>query len=440
MVNVMLIGHGGREHAIAEALKRGGATLSAYMGKENPAIYDMCEGRAKVDTLDNFEGMVEFAQQNLVNFVVVGPEAPLANGITNALQAKDLKVVGPTVECAQLESSKIFTRNLMKKYEISSNPKFKEFSSMEGLEEYIDEVGKEDVVVKPDGLTGGKGVKVWGDHLNSKQEILDYCQKILDNKGKFIIEEKLDGEEFTYICFVDGKKLVGTPLVQDNKRAYEGDKGPNTGGMGSYSMADHLMPFFTKEDVEYAHSEMQEVINAVAKETGEEYKGVLYGQFMKTKKGIKLVEFNIRFGDPEAMNVLPIMKDNFVEVCQEILEGNLRDNIEFEKKATVVKYCVPDGYPVDPQSDEEVIIDKEALDEIGARIYYASVYRKNEKIYTTTSRAIALVGIADSLEEAEKIAEKGTSIVKGKLFHRTDVGSQALLDERAKHMEELLKD
>ncbi|MHA1647987.1 MAG: phosphoribosylglycinamide synthetase C domain-containing protein, partial [Promethearchaeota archaeon] len=224
-----------------------------------------------------------------------------------------------------------------------------------------------------------------------------------------------------------------------NKRAYNGDKGPNTGGMGSYSMQNHLMPFISSEDVKYANNQMKQVIDAVAKETGTQFKGFLYGQFMKTKKGLKIVEFNIRFGDPEAMNILPIMNSNFVKICQQILDGNLSGPLEFEKKATVCKYLVPEGYPVKPIAHSEINIDEEAISKLGAKLYYASVSEEEGKIYTSTSRAIAILGIADTLDEAEKIAEDATKFIHGALFHRTDIGTQEVLNNRINHMKLILK-
>jgi phosphoribosylamine--glycine ligase len=305
---------------------------------------------------------------------------------------------------------------------------------MAGIKEYINEIGKENVVVKPDGLTGGKGVKVWGDHLFKEADIYEYAEEIFSKKGRVIIEERLDGEEFTFMCFIDGKHVVGSPLVQDNKRAFNDDKGPNTGGMGSISMADHLLPFVTKDDVEYARKQMELVIDAVKKDTGSEYKGILYGQFMKSNKGIKLIEFNIRFGDPEGMNVLPLMKTSFVSVCQQILAGNLTNSVEFEHKATVCKYLVPDGYPDNPKDHAEIVVDEEGLQKLGVRLFYASVSEENGKIYTSSSRTIGILGIADSIENAEKLAERGCGLVKGPLFHRTDIGTQPLINRRIQHM------
>jgi len=438
MVNCLIVGHGAREHAIAEALVRGGAELYAFMSFKNAGLDDLSKGRIKIHSETDFQEIISFSKSKNIDFAIVGPEAPLCVGIVDALEKGGIPCASPKIEAAQLEGSKIFMRGLLTKYKIPSNVKSKKFNSMEGVEEYIKDNGEEAIVVKPDGLTGGKGVMVYGDHLFSKRDIIDYCQELIDKRNPFILEEKLDGEEFTLQAFVDGKNVVGSPLVQDHKRAYEDDKGPNTGGMGSYSMEDHLMPFITKDDVDNALNDMKNVIAALKTETGVEYKGPLYGQFMKTASGNKLIEFNARFGDPEAMNVLPLLKTNFVDICWGIINGNLTSNIEFEKMATVCKYLAPEGYPVSPKKDELVIIHQEKLKQIGARPYYASVYREGSKIFTTTSRAMGILGIAETLEKAEQIAENGVNCIEGKLFHRKDVGTMKLLQKRIDHMNSIL--
>jgi phosphoribosylamine--glycine ligase len=439
MVKVLIIGHGAREHVIGETLVRDGAALYAFMSSKNAGLEDLSQGRIKIHSEMDFKEIIDYIKLNNIDFVVVGPEAPLVVGIVDAIEKIGTPCIGPKIEAAQLEGSKIFTRGLLEKYKIISNIRSKSFNSMENVESYLKELGVENTVVKPDGLTGGKGVKVYGDHLHSKQDILFYCQTLVKQKSPFIIEEKIEGEEFTLQTFVDGRHVVGTPLVQDHKRAYEDDTGPNTGGMGSYSMEDHLMPFITQNDVDEALEDMKKVVAAVKAETGVEYKGFLYGGYMKTVKGIKLIEFNSRLGDPEAMNVLPILKTDFIDVCMGIINGNLKSNIEFENKATVCKYLAPEGYPGSPKKDELVKIDKNKLKQVGARYYYSSVYRKDDEIYTTTSRAIGVVGIANDLESAEKIAEQGIGCISGKLFYRKDIGTSKLLKKRIDHMNSLLK-
>ncbi|MHA1149059.1 MAG: phosphoribosylamine--glycine ligase [Promethearchaeota archaeon] len=434
MVNCLVVGHGAREHVIGEALVNSGALLYAFMSSKNAGLEDLSKGRIKVHSETDFKEIVQYCRGNNIDFVIIGPEAPLCVGIVDALEKSGIPCVGPAIEAAQLEGSKIFTRKLLEKYKIASNIESRMFNSMDGVESYIKDMGEENIVVKPDGLTGGKGVKVFGDHLFSKKDILEYCEELIGQNSMFLLEEKCDGEEFTLQTFVDGKNVIGSPLVQDHKRAYENDEGPNTGGMGSYSIEDHLMPFIEQNDVDDALEDMKKVVAAVKAETGVRYKGFLYGQFMKTANGIKLIEFNARFGDPEAMNILPLLNTNFVDICQSIIDGNLSNNVEFEKKATVCKYLAPEGYPIAPKKDELVKINKEKMKEIGAKYYYASVYREGDNIFTTTSRAIGVLGIADNLETAENIAEQGVGCVDGKLFHRKDVGSMRLLQKRINHM------
>ncbi len=435
---MLIIGHGAREHVIGEALVRGGADLFAFMSFKNAGLEDLSK-TIKIHSETDFKEIIDFCSEMNIDFAVIGPEAPLVVGIVDALERAEIPCVGPKIEAAQLEGSKVFTRELLEKYKIHSNIQSKMFDSMEGLDKFIKSMGEENIVVKPDGLTGGKGVRVYGDHLFSNQDILVYCQKLIDQRSRFIIEEKCDGEEFTLQTFVDGKNVIGTPLVQDHKRAYNDDKGPNTGGMGSYSMENHLMPFISQSDVNEALEDMKKTIAAVKSETSVEYKGFLYGQFMKTASGIKLIEFNSRLGDPEAMNVLPLLKGNFVDICWAIINGNLTRNFEFERKATVCKYLAPEGYPTSPKRDELIKVDKKKLKDIGARYYYASVYRKEGNIYTTSSRAMGVLGIANSLEEAEKIAEEGVGCIKGRLFHRNDVGTKKILQKRIDHMNLILK-
>ncbi|NMC06840.1 MAG: phosphoribosylamine--glycine ligase [Candidatus Lokiarchaeota archaeon] len=437
MVKVMLVGNGAREHAIAEALVNSGAELRAFMNKKNPGIARLANGNVKIDNLENFELATKFAAG--CDFIVVGPEAPLVVGIANAFDSAGIPCVGPAIDAAQLEGSKVFTRTLLKKYKNPINIEFSTFKSFDDIPSYVDQIGMENVVVKPDGLTGGKGVKVFGEHMKRKDDIFDYAREIFNQGGRVVIEERLDGEEFTLQTFVDGKSILPTPLVQDHKRAFENDEGPNTGGMGSYSMQDHVMPFVSKADVEYALEHMKLAIASLKQETGTAYKGFLYGQFMKTRKGVKLVEFNARFGDPEAMNVLPIMTTSFTSLCEGIIDGTLgKMKTEFKPVATVVKYLVPAGYPDKPASNQPIKVDEDGLEKIGARYYYASVNQKDDgTVLTSSSRTIGILGIASTIEAAEAIAEKGTTLVSGNLYHRKDIGGKELLQKRIDHVKKI---
>lgn len=432
---VLLIGSGAREHALADALAAGGAELYAYMQLLNPGIKRIAK-RFAVGKADDTAAAVKFAKENSVEIAMIGPEAPLAAGIVDELRKAGIKCVGPTKEHAQLETSKAFTRQLVKKYGIEGGIKFRAFNNQNRneIESYLTELGS--YVVKPDGLTGGKGVKVFGEHLHSNSEALGYCNEILETHPAVVVEEKLEGEEFSLQTLTDGNGgFLHFPAVQDHKRAFDNDTGPNTGGMGSYSDSNHLLPFLNEKDVEDAKKTTEEVAAAIKKEIGSAYVGVMYGGFMKTASGIKLLEYNARFGDPETMNIMPLLRTSFVEVCKATVEGRLAGlKVELERKATVCKCVVPEGYPDNP------VTGRITVPEGGkALVYYANVEEKNGGIYTTKSRAVGLVGMAGTIQEAERIAEEAASKVQGKVFHRKDIGTDKLLQKRVEHMKKVME-
>ncbi|MBL7056029.1 phosphoribosylamine--glycine ligase [Candidatus Woesearchaeota archaeon] len=432
-MNILLVGNAAREHVVAETLKKNSEVkLYSYMKANNPGIASLSE-KIEIGNYSELEKIKKFAKDNGIDFSFVGPEDPLNEGVVDALLEVNVESIGPKKVLAKLETSKSFTRDLLKKYNIEGNPGYKTFTknNITEIQDFFDNL--EEVVIKPDGLTGGKGVKVQGDHFDTKEEALAYCKEVLESHESVIVEEKLDGEEFSFQCLTDGKTVVGTPIAQDHKRAYEDDKGPNTGGMGSYTFEDHLLPFLKKEHVDTALKITQKVADAIKQETGEYYRGVMYGGFILGKNGIKLIEYNARLGDPEAMNVLPLFKTDFVSICKAMISqelGNLK--IEFEKKATVCKYAVPEGYPEAPVKNEKVEVPS-----TNANVYYASVDKKEDGLYMSGSRAIAFVGIADTLEEAEQIAEEAVSSVKGKVFHRKDIGTKELIQKRMDHVNQI---
>ena len=227
------------------------------------------------------------------------------------------------------------------------------------------------------------------------------------------------------------------PLVQDHKRAYEGDVGPNTGGMGSYTDADHLLPFITQEEREQALAILQSIVDAMAEE-GCPYRGTMYGQFMLTVNGPRIIEINARFGDPEAMNVLSLIGDDFEDVCRMMATGTLDRDVRFAEKATVCKYVVPRGYGVKSESGHEISVDEDAVRAAGAVVYYANVDMKDGKLVTGTSRSLGIVGVADTLEEAESNCEAALRNVKcDAMAVRHDIGTRALVQRRVDHMREL---
>jgi len=437
--HILLIGNGAREHALAEALIRSGQNpvLFAYMKANNPGIAQLAKAVCLGDYAD-LAAITDFARTSGAAFAVVGPEDPLQAGVVDALSAVGIPAVGPTKSLARLETSKSFTRNLVAKYGIPGNPRFQVFTSLEGIPEFLQAASG--IVIKPDGLTGGKGVMVQGDHFQGPAEAMQICADILAAHGQVIVEEKLEGEEFSLQCLCDGETVVATPPVQDHKRRFADDKGPNTGGMGSYSCADHRLPFLTEQDVQDGLAITRQVARAIYEETGQFYKGIMYGGFIVTSSGVKLLEYNARFGDPEAMNILPLLRTDFVEVCQAIINGTLdKLPVIFEQKATVCKYVVPRGYGL--PKDHPDAMSTSAKIEVGdvgpARLYFSSVDKRTDGLYMSTSRAIGVVGIADDMQEAEKIAEKAVSAIRGPVAHRSDIGTDTLIQKRIDHMKKI---
>ncbi len=436
-MKILLLGNSAREHIIAETLcKNKSVRLFSYIKAKNPGIISLSK-EFETGEYGDMKKIRIFAEKIKPDFAFIGPEEPLSKGVVDLLKASGIKSVGPAKKLARLESSKSFTRKLMEKYKIEGNPIFKIFDAKNVPEakNFID--GLEMCVIKPDGLTGGKGVKVQGDHFETKKEAFDYCNEVLRTHPYVIVEEKFDGEEFSLMCFTDGKTVVAMPPVQDHKRAFVDDKGPNTGGMGSYSCENHLLPFLTEKDVKQGLEITKKVANALLKETGEYYRGIMYAGLIATKNGVKVVEYNARFGDPEAMNVLAVLETDLAEILQAIVNQALdKVKIKFAKKATVCKYVVPQGYPDNPAKNEKVEIGKIPK---GARIYYASVDKKDDGLYLSSSRGIACVGIAESLEKAEILAEEAAKAVRGKVFHREDIGTKKLIQKKISHMQDVVK-
>lgn len=781
-MNILLIGNGAREHCIAEALtKSGRVELATFAKAKNPGIFALSK-EYQLGNYTDFPAILDFAKRVKPDFAFLGPDDPIADGVADLLLELEIHSVAPLKTVARLESSKSFTRDLVQKYGIPGNPKFKIFYDKNRVSDFLEELGGH-FVIKADGLMGGKGVQVSGEHLFDISEGESYANKCIEKFGRVVIEEKLIGQEFSLMSFVDGMHVVDMVPVQDHKRAFVDDKGPNcysadteiltnngwktfdklkssdnvmtfdpktdvlklekpkkiywmphngkmfhfkhrsidllvtpnhrmlveqrknrrkrfvveardyqgeqyilqtgvwhgedvdyffipefdykfnrkifekrisfktwarflgiylaegciskekkggwrvyvcqnrssanflkikkivtampypvtfekkgfrinstqlakelihfgysyeksvpsyiknaspkiileflkayclgdgdihygkmrfcssskqmvddiqemilklgyssiitkdkrttminplngkryparpiyslemktrkktsirigmkhygcvnykgyvgcvtvstgfvvvrrnnrvaisgnTGGMGSYSDSNHLLPFLTQKDLDEAHAVTEKVAAALVKETGAQFKGIMYGGFMAVKDGIKLIEYNARFGDPEVMNVLPILKTDFVEICETILSGNLdKIKIDFERKATVCKYIVPEGYPDKPRSGEKIEVEEEGKrkKEKGGdlRMYYASVDQKPDGLYLSSSRAIAFVGIADNLEKAEQIAESACGNVKGPVFYRPDIGTKALIEKRMKMMKDL---
>ncbi len=436
-MKILVIGSGAREHIIAKTLSKT-ADVFAYMSKKNPGLVAVSE-KYIVDDESDFDKIVEFAKDNDVDMAFIGPEAPLEKGVVDVLNDNGIDCVGPTAKAAQIETNKAFMRQLFVDYDIDGSLNYGTFYDIDEAYDFIDELDGP-VVVKPIGLTGGKGVKIVGDQLADNQEAKEYVKEIFDQKmsgyAGVVLEELLLGEEYTIQAFVDGKNLVAMPAAQDHPHAFEGNIGPITGGMGSYSDSNHLLPFLSQDEYDESVSIMQQTVDAIAKEE-EPYKGILYGQFMLTRDGPKIIEYNARFGDPEAMNVLALLEDDFAKISKQIVDGTLTD-AKFQNKASVCKYVVPDKYPNTKAADTIVEVDEKAINDNDAQVCYAAVYLDdNDDIRLTSSRAIAVLAVADTIKEAEGTCENAIGYIKGDVYHRSDVATEELLDEKIEHMKEV---
>jgi phosphoribosylamine---glycine ligase len=430
---ILIVGSGAREHAIAAALARSSPSpkLACFSGARNPGIASLSSAYGIGSITDPAE-VVAFALAQHVTMAIIGPEAPLAAGVADALWAVKVPVIGPTQSLARIESSKGFARELLAKHKIPGNPFFQRFASLDGLDKVFARYANRHVI-KDDGLAGGKGVKVCGDHLLSLDDSLAFCRELVARGHSFVVEEKVEGEEFSLMSFCDGKTLRHMPAVHDHKRAYDGDKGPNTGGMGTYTDADHKLPFLQDADIASAQEINQRVAAALATECGAPYQGILYGGFMATHDGVKLIEYNARFGDPESLNLLTLLETDFVGICRAIVDTKLVGcAVSFSPKASVCKYVVPEGYPDNPRKGDGLLLPAELPK--GVTMYLSAVDVKDGQLIATGSRTLAVVGTAATIAAAETACERVVRQIPGPFFHRADIGTATSIAQRVEHM------
>jgi len=430
-IKVLVVGGGAREHAICDIVKKSNnIDLYSVMSNINPGIEALSkeylfEKETEIDRIG------EYVINKKIDLVLIGPESPLEAGLTNKLLSNGVLVCAPTKEAARIETDKEWMRNILKKYNIEGQLQFECFKDIDKAKNYIEDLNGQ-VVIKPIGLTGGKGVRVSGDHFNTIDEGIDYIDKIINKKiggkSKVLIEEKAIGEEFTLQAFSDGVSIIPLPLVQDHKRLLPGDNGPNTGGMGSYSLSNGLLPFISKSIYEESAAILQKIIESLYQEKCK-FIGPIYGQFMLTNEGPKIIEINARFGDPEAMNVLPLLSTDYIDLCNAMLDETLSTKkIKIKKKSTVCKYVVPEGYGTKSMTGEKIMLNIEDIINSGSKLYYASVNKKNDHIYTTSSRSLALVGISNSLSSAEMMCEDGLKFIESEhIYIRHDIGTTELM-------------
>jgi len=443
---VLLVGGGGREHAIGERLVSHGAVLGVAASNLNPGLLSLTKdsgGEFFKANPTSPQEVLEVAKKFKAELVVIGPEEPQFRGVTDALRAAGFTVFGASSKASEIEKSKVFARSIMKKYNIPGNLDFWFFESWEEAIEFLERAGN--VAIKPARQAGGKGVKVISDvqaylseekkkvkEEHAKRILTEVMAKYTDIKEKLLIEEKVDGVEYTVQAFTDGERVVPLPAVQDNPHLFVYDVGPETGGMGSVQGPGKLLPFITEEEYKVAVEILERVVEAIAKETGEKYVGAISAQMMLTTKGPVLIEFYSRLGDPEAVNVMNVVEGNVLEAMFEAAQGNLKTELGVREAASAVKCIAPMGYPErrDLTKGREVLVPECE----GAKVYYASVDVKDGKLVSGGSRAVEVYAEGKSISEAAEKANACASKVKfvnWKSVWRPDIGGEWYIRRRS---------
>ena len=417
-MNILVIGSGGREHALYWKLSESPQTEQIYAIPGNPGM-----GASAAIALDDHAAILRFVKEHEIGLVVVGPEVPLMNGLVDELEAAGIRAFGPRANAAEIEGSKSFAKNLMKKYGIPT-ARYEVFTAAEPARAYIRQEGAP-IVVKADGLAAGKGVIV----AMTEQEALDAVDAIMEDHSfgdagaRVVIEEFMEGEEASLLAFTDGTTIRPMISAQDHKRAYDGDRGPNTGGMGTYAPAPVMTPEMTERAVEEI---LKPTIAAMAKE-GRTYRGCLYLGLMVTADGPKVVEFNARFGDPETQVVLPLLDSDLVAIMCACADGTLADvPIRWKDGAAVCVVLVSGGYPGHYEKGQEIhgLADAEAM---GALVFHAGTAMKDGKLVTNGGRVLGVVGRGADISSAVDAAYAAATKISFKdAYYRKDIAHRAL--------------
>ena len=417
MKKVLVLGGGGREHAIVDALSRSPQVGKIYCAPGNAGIAMQAECVALKET--QVEQLRDFAIEKGIDLTVVGPEVALAAGAVDVFKAAGLRIFGPSKAAATIEASKDFAKQLMAKYDIPTAD-FATFEDYDAALEYVRK-GAFPVVLKYDGLAAGKGVVIPETLEEAEETLRDMLLDDKFGKGKVVVEEFLTGPEFSFMCFVDGENVYPMTLSQDHKRAYEGDKGPNTGGMGAYSP----VPLITDEDLEYAMGKVMKPTAAGMVAEGCPFTGVLYGGLMKTPSGVKVIEFNCRFGDPETEVVLPRLESDIYDIFSAVADHTPMPEILWKKEVTMGFVMASKGYPGDYEKGYEI----KGLDSLpeDIRVFHMGTSCKDARFHTAGGRVLMVVGTGSDLQEAHDKALKAVeSIECENLFYRRDIGWRVL--------------
>ena len=427
-MKILIIGNGGREHALVWKISKSPLVKKVYCAPGNAGTSDVAEN-VNIESTD-IKGLIEFAIKNSIDLTVVGPELPLTLGIVNEFEKRGLKIFGPSKEAAEIEGSKVFAKYIMKKYKIPT-AKYESFNSQKDAKDYIlslqpSAFSFQPVVIKADGLAAGKGVII----CNTIEEAVKAIDSIMVEKlfgsagNKVIIEEYLKGEEASFMVFSDGEDILPIASAQDHKQIYDGDRGPNTGGMGAYSPAPVITEKISREILDTI---IKPLISGMKKE-GKTYKGILYAGLMIVNGKPFVLEFNCRFGDPETQPILVRMESDIVSIMMSVVEGRLKGKeIQWRNEPSVCVVMVAGGYPDKYEKGKEIGGLDETKNIENLWVFHAGTSKIGNKVVTNGGRVLGVTSLGTNFEDAIDRAYKGVSLIKwdGAYFRR-DIGRKAL--------------
>ncbi len=420
-MKVLVVGSGGREHALAWKLAQSGKVSKVYGAPGNPGIAQI--GQCIDIPVTEIKALADFAEKEGIDLTVVGPEAPLVAGIVDEFESRGLKIFGPSKQAARLEGSKAFAKEMMKKYGVPTAD-FKVFSDPEEAKRYVEEKGAP-IVVKADGLAAGKGVVV----AKSVEEAIEAIERIMVEKvfgsagDKVVIEDCLFGEEASYLVITDGERFIPLATAQDHKAVFDGDKGPNTGGMGAYSPAPVLSEELEREVQERV---IKPILEGMRKE-GHPFKGVLYAGLMVTDEGVKVLEFNVRFGDPEAQAILRRLDSDLFEVCMSVSEGKLVDELKWNPETSICVVLASKGYPGKYEKGKVITGIEEAEKIPTVVVFHAGTKIENGKLVTNGGRVLNVTALGKDIFEArERVYRAVEKIYFEGMHYRKDIGLKAI--------------
>ncbi|MCX4261391.1 MAG: phosphoribosylamine--glycine ligase [Alistipes sp.] len=412
-MKVLVIGSGGRCHAIVDALAKSPEVEKIYCAPGNAGIAAEAQCVAIADT--DAEALADFAERNEIGLTVVGPEAALERGVADCFKRKNLRIFGPTKAAARIESSKDFAKRLMTEHGVPTAA-YRTFTDYAAAVEYVRSHSLP-TVLKYDGLAAGKGVVIAQTFDEAEQALRDMLVDDRFGHGRVVVEEFLQGEEFSLMCFVSGRNLCPMPVAQDHKRAYDNDEGPNTGGMGAYTG----LPFIDRSDIDYAMEHIMRPVAEALDEEGTPFCGVLYGGLIKTADGIKVIEFNARFGDPETEVVLPLLESDLCRLMCDVADGKAVE-ARWSDMATIGVVLASKGYP--GSYEKGCAIDLPA--DLDATVYHMGTKLDAGRLVTAGGRVMIVVCAAATLAEArDKVRRQVERIGCDNLFHRNDIADKA---------------